>query len=59
MTEETRLRKQRTQERERAARNDEPAALELCRRIRDDETAAIADRLRAVELIMQIKKEDG
>lgn len=44
-------------ERFRADNNDKPAALEICRRIRDDEHAADADRLKAIELIHTIKGE--
>ena len=39
-----------------ATRSDIPAALALCRRVRDDEAAATADRLRAVELLEHLKK---
>ena len=55
MTEETRRRKDRARELERAAAADTTAALELCRKIRDDESASNADRLRAVELIQTLK----
>ena len=55
MTEETRRRKERSRELERAAAADTTAALELCRKIRDDESAINADRLRAVELIQALK----
>lgn len=55
MTEETRRRKDRARELERAAAADTTAALELCRKIRDDESASSADRLRAVELIRTLK----
>lgn len=52
-----RARKEAVEERSRADKNDLIAALELCRRIRDDETAAVADRLKATELLMRIKSE--
>lgn len=52
-----RARKEAEEERSRADKNDLIAALELCRRIRDDETAAVADRLKATELLMRIKSE--
>ena len=55
MTEETRRRKDRARELERAAAADTTVALELCRKIRDDESASNADRLRAVELIQTLK----
>ena len=55
MTEQGRERKERRQAEERADANDRRAALELCRKIRDDESASNADRLRAVELIQTLK----
>jgi hypothetical protein len=55
MTEVGKLRKERREARIQADSNDRPAALELCRMIRDDAGASYADRLRAVELIQQIK----
>ena len=55
MTEETRRRKERSRELERAAAADTTAALELCRKIRDDESASSADRLRVAELIQTLK----
>ena len=55
MTEQGRERKERREAEERADANDRRAALELCRKIRDDESASNADRLRAVELIQALK----
>ena len=52
-----RARKEAEAERMRAAKNDLIAALELCRRIRDDEAASYADRMKAIELIELIKCE--
>lgn len=36
--------------------NDYPAALRICRAIRDDEHAATADRLMAIQLILELKQ---
>ena len=55
VTEQGRERKERREAEERADANDRRAALELCRKIRDDESASNADRLRAVELIQALK----
>lgn len=55
MKEETRLHKQAAREREQAAAHDTAAGLDLCRSIRDDRTAANADRLRVVALIETLK----
>ena len=57
MTEEARQRKERRESMEWANMNDKPAALELCRAIRDTADASDSDRLKAVELIMQLKGE--
>ena len=57
MTEEGRARVERRKAAGHADANDTPAALELCRRIRDDETAATADRLKAIELLAAIKSK--
>ena len=38
----------------RAELNDRDRALEICRRIRDDETASDADRLEAIRMIAKI-----
>ena len=51
-----RARQDQQKARDAAARSDIPAALALCRRVRDDEAAATADRLRAVELLEHLKK---
>lgn len=56
MTEEGRRRKEQREARQRADWNDKPAALEVCRKIRDDETAAAADRLEAIRLIQLLKE---
>ena len=37
--------------------NDYPAAIALCRRIRDDENAVGADRLAAIRLIMELQEQ--
>lgn len=49
-------RKERERERHRADMNDLPVALEICRKIRDDETASNADRLWAIELLQMMKE---
>ncbi len=40
----------------RADINDFPTALALCRKVRDDEHAATADRLMAIQLILELKQ---
>lgn len=47
-------RKQREQEESAARKNDRVRAVEVCRQIRDDESAANADRLKAIELLYSL-----
>lgn len=54
ITDEGRARKERREAEEQALSNDKPAALAVCRAIRDNPDAADADRLEAIRLIHRI-----